>query len=165
MCFLAVNHRFACKYHPLSFPSFLFFWVNCSNYRFPICYFQIFASPMYECLDTRYGIKGSALAIRNLSFRIIVRGGYLGITTFVSAMLPFLGDFMSLTGALSTFPLTFILANHMYLTAKKSKLTSLQTNWHWFNVIFFTLMSFAAVVAGLRLIAVDSSFYHLFADL
>lgn len=127
--------------------------------------FQIFASPMYEYLDTKYELKGSALEVRNLSFRTVVRGGYLGITTFVSALLPFLGDFMSLTGALSTFPLTFILANHMYLVARKHKLSSLHKSWHWFNVVFFGCMSFAAALAALKLIADDSSNYHFFADL
>ncbi|KAL0402860.1 UNVERIFIED_CONTAM: Proline transporter 1 [Sesamum radiatum] len=116
-------------------------------------------------LDTKYRIKGSALAIRNLSFRILVRGGYLAITTFVSALLPFLGDFMSLTGAVSTFPLTFILANHMYLVAKKNKLSSLQKSWHWLNVVFFSCLSLAALVAAIRLIIVDSKTYHVFADL
>lgn len=127
--------------------------------------FQIFASPMYEYLDTKFGIKGSALAIRNLSFRVGVRGGYLAITTFVSALLPFLGDFMSLTGAISTFPLTFILANHMYLVAKKTELTSLQKKWHWLNVVFFSCVSLAALAAALRLIAVDSKTYSVFADI
>ncbi|KAG8380781.1 hypothetical protein BUALT_Bualt06G0051700 [Buddleja alternifolia] len=138
---------------------------NISAFLQTIIALHIFASPMYEYLDTRYGIKGSALAIRNLSFRVLVRGGYLAITTFVAALLPFLGDFMSLTGAISTFPLTFILANHMYLVAKKHKLTSLQKNWHWLNVGFFAVVSLAAAVAAMRLIVVDSSFYHVFADL
>lgn len=120
---------------------------------------------MYEYLDTKYGIKGNALALRNLSFRVVVRGGYLAITTFVSALLPFLGDFMSLTGAISTFPLTFILANHMYIVAKRNKLTSIQKSWHWLNVCFFGCMSVAAAIAALRLIAVDSKTYHVFADL
>lgn len=120
---------------------------------------------MYEYLDTRYGIRGSALAVKNLSFRIAVRGGYLAINTLVSALLPFLGDFMSLTGAISTFPLTFILANHMYLVAKESKLLSAQKLWHWLNVSFFGFMAVAAAVAALRLIAVDSKTYHVFADL
>lgn len=120
---------------------------------------------MYEFLDTKYCVTGSALAIKNLSFRVLVRGGYLAFTTFVSAMLPFLGDFMSLTGAICTFPLTFILANHMYLVAKKNKLTSLQKLWHWLNVCFFGTMSVASAIAALRLIAVDSKTYHLFADL
>ncbi|KAJ6717990.1 PROLINE TRANSPORTER 1 [Salix purpurea] len=126
---------------------------------------HIFASPMYEYLDTRFGITGSPFSIRNLSFRVGVRGGYLTINTLVAALLPFLGDFMSLTGAISTFPLTFILANHMYLKAKKNKLTSLQKLWHWLNVYFFGLMSIAAAVSALRLIAVDSKTYHIFADL
>lgn len=126
---------------------------------------HIFASPMYEYLDTKFGIKGSPLKIQNLIFRITVRGGYLAINTLVSALLPFLGDFMSLTGAISTFPLTFILANHMYLVAKKEKLTSAQKCWHWLNVGFFGLLAVAALISALRLIAVDSKTYHVFADL
>ncbi|KAL8256848.1 hypothetical protein R6Q59_028889 [Mikania micrantha] len=126
---------------------------------------HIFASPMYEYLDTEHRIKGSALALKNLSFRIMIRGGYLAVTTFLAAALPFIGDFMSLTGAISTFPLTFILANHMYLVAKRNKLTSLQKLWHWLNVIFFGFMSFAAAIAALRLIATDSKNYRIFADI
>lgn len=104
------------------------------------------------------------MKLTNIAFRILARGSYLIISTLVSAMLPFLGDFESLTGALSTFPLTFILANHMFLVAKKNKLSSLQQAWHWFNVGFFALMSVAATVAGIRLIIVDSKEYHIFAD-
>lgn len=126
---------------------------------------QIFASPMYEYMDTRFGIVGSAFKPKNLSFRILFRGGYLTINTLMSAMLPFLGDFESLTGAISVFPLTFILANHMYLVAKGNKMSSLQKSWHWLNVCFFGFMSVAAAVAALRLIAVDSKTYNLFADL
>lgn len=120
---------------------------------------------MYEYLDTHYGIRGSALSFRSLSFRIAARGGYLTINTLVAAALPFLGDFMSLTGAMSTFPLTFILANHMYVTAKGNKLNSLEKFWHWLNVCFFGCMSIAAAIAALRFIALDSKSYHLFADL
>ncbi|KAL2555763.1 Proline transporter 1 [Forsythia ovata] len=138
---------------------------NVSAFLQTVIALHIFASPMYEYLDTKYGIKGNALALRNLSFRVVVRGGYLAATTFVSALLPFLGDFMSLTGAISTFPLTFILANHMYLVAKRNKLTSIQKSWHWLNVCFFGCMSVAAAIAALRLIAVDSRTYHVFADL
>ncbi|XP_010534542.1 PREDICTED: proline transporter 2 [Tarenaya hassleriana] len=125
---------------------------------------HIFASPTYEYMDTKYGIKGSSLAVKNLAFRTVARGGYIAVSTLLSALLPFLGDFMSLTGALSTFPLTFILANHMFLVAKKSKLGSVQKLWHWLNVCFFGLMSVAAAVAALRLISVDSKNFHVFAD-
>ncbi|XP_019228225.1 PREDICTED: proline transporter 2-like isoform X1 [Nicotiana attenuata] len=126
---------------------------------------HIFASPTYEFLDTKYGFKGSAVDFRNVVFRTIVRGGYLAITTLLSALLPFLGDFMSLTGAISTFPLTFILPNHMYLVAMEKQLASLQKKWHWLNIVFFGFASATVLVAAFRLIAVDSKTYHMFADL
>ncbi|KAJ1422314.1 Amino acid transporter, transmembrane domain [Sesbania bispinosa] len=138
---------------------------NISAFLQSVIALHIFASPMYEYLDTKFGVKGSALNVKNLTFRIGLRGGYLTFNTFVSALLPFLGDFMSLTGAISTFPLTFILANHMYLVAKKNKLTSLQKLWHWLNISFFSIMSLVATIAAIRLIAVDSKTYNLFADL
>ncbi|KAK6929431.1 Amino acid transporter, transmembrane domain [Dillenia turbinata] len=150
----------------VSGPAWLKTVANVSAFLQTVIALHIFASPMYEYLDTKYGrVQGSALEFRNLSFRIMVRGGYLAINTFVAALLPFLGDFMSLTGAISTFPLTFILANHMYLVAKRTKLSSLQKLWHWFNICFFGVMAVLAAIAALRLIAVDSSTYNLFADL
>ncbi|URE13025.1 hypothetical protein MUK42_04212 [Musa troglodytarum] len=127
---------------------------------------HIFASPMYEYLDTKYGRgQGSPFSFYNVSFRVVVRGGYLTINTLVAALLPFLGDFMSLTGALSTFPLTFVLANHMYLKVKKNKLSAPQKAWHWLNVVGFSCLAMAAAIAALRLIIVDSKTYHLFADI
>lgn len=126
---------------------------------------HIFASPTYEYLDTKYGVKGSALAPRNILFRLVVRGGYLIMTTFLSALLPFLGNFMSLTGAISTIPLTFILPNHMYLIAKKDKLSSFQKSWHWLNIVVFGCVSVAAFVAALKLTVVQTQTYHVFADL
>lgn len=138
---------------------------NLSAFLQTVIALHIFASPMYEYLDTRFGSgRGGPFAVQNVLFRVGVRGGYLTVNTLVAAMLPFLGDFMSLTGALSTFPLTFVLANHMYLVVKGRQLSSLQKSWHWLNVVGFTVLAVAAAVAALRLIVVDSSTYHLFAD-
>ncbi|KAL9660479.1 hypothetical protein QQ045_025294 [Rhodiola kirilowii] len=147
-------------------PIWLKAFANISAFLQTVIALHIFASPMYEYMDTQFGnIKGSALSLHNLSFRIFVRGGYLAVNTLVAALLPFLGDFMSLTGALSTFPLTFILANHMYLMAKGSQMGTIQKTWHWLNVIVFGFMSVAAAVSALRLIAIDSKTYSVFADL
>ncbi|KAJ8540470.1 hypothetical protein K7X08_030389 [Anisodus acutangulus] len=149
----------------VSGPIWLKGMANIAAFLQAIIALHIFASPTYEFLDTKYGIKGSALACKNLGFRIVVRGGYLVITAFLSALLPFLGDFMSLTGAISTFPLTFILPNHMYIVAKRKKLSLLQKSWHWLNIFFFSCISVAALVAALKLISVDSKTYYVFADL
>ncbi|KAK9061099.1 hypothetical protein SSX86_018279 [Deinandra increscens subsp. villosa] len=149
----------------VSGPAWLKTAANVSAFLQSVIAMHIFASPMFEYLDTAYGIRGSALAFRNVSFRIMVRGGYVALTTFVAAALPFIGDFMSLTGAISTFPLTFILANHMYLVANKQNLTSSEKLWHWLNVCFFGLMAATATVAALRLIAVHYKTYHIFANM
>lgn len=129
-------------------------------------YFQIFANPIYEFLDTNYGCgQGSPFAIHNIIFRVLVRGTYLAINTLVAAMLPFLGDFMGLTGALCSIPLTLVLANHMHIMVKGNKLSALQKCWHWLNVVGFSIFAVVATIAALRLIMLDSSTYHFFADL
>ncbi|KAL1207961.1 Proline transporter 2 [Cardamine amara subsp. amara] len=137
---------------------------NISAFLQSVISLHIFASPSYEYMDTKYGIKGSPLALKNLLFRTVARGSYIAVSTLLSALLPFLGDFMSLTGAISTFPLTFILANHMYAVAMNDKLSPMQKLWHWLNVCFFGLMSLAAAIAAVRLITVDSKNFHVFAD-
>ncbi|CAN6904608.1 unnamed protein product, partial [Brassica oleracea] len=138
---------------------------NISAFLQSVISLHIFASPTYEFMDTKYGTKGgSPLALKNLLFRTATRGSYIAVSTLLSALLPFLGDFMSLTGAISTFPLTFMLANHMYLVAMDSELSSVQKLWHWLNVCFFGLMSLASAIAAVRLISVDSKTFHVFAD-
>ncbi|KAF9596760.1 hypothetical protein IFM89_013307 [Coptis chinensis] len=49
--------------------------------------------------------------------------------------------------------------------SEKEQVDDSAKSWHWLNVFVFACMSFAAAVAALRLIAVDSKTYHLFADL
>jgi len=83
----------------------------------------------------------------------------------VAALFPFLGDFMILTGALSTFPLTFVLANHMYIKVKGNDLSFLQKSWHWANVWLFALLAVAGSVAAVRFIIIDYKTYHIFANL
>lgn len=138
---------------------------NLASFLQTVIALHIFASPMYEYLDTKFGREGNPFCLQNVLFRVVVRGGYLTISTLVSALLPFLGDFMSLTGALSTFPLAFVLANHMYLTVKKNKLSTPQRAWHWLNVAGFSFLAVITAIASLSLIVQDSKTYHLFADL
>ncbi|KAJ7525727.1 hypothetical protein O6H91_17G063300 [Diphasiastrum complanatum] len=127
---------------------------------------HVFASPMYEFWDTKFARKGEgAWSLYNMLVRVFARGGYLGLNTLVAALLPFLGDFTNLTGALSVFPLSFVLCNHMYLKVKGDKMSAKQRWWHWFNVTFFSAMAVAATVAAIRLIVVDSKAYSVFANI
>lgn len=127
---------------------------------------HIFASPTYEYLDTTFGWKNESIySMKNWAVRLLARGMYLGLATFVAALLPFLGDFVNLTSAITLLPLTFVLANHMYIKVKGNNLNALQKSWHWANIWFFTLFAMAGAVSAFRQIVVDSKTYHLFADL
>lgn len=127
---------------------------------------HIFASPTYEYLDTKFGWRNESIySMKNWAVRLMARGTYLGLATFMAALLPFLGDFVSLTSAVTLLPLTFVLANHMYIKVKGKYLNTLQKSWHWANICFFTLLSVAGVISAIRQIAIDSKTYHAFANL
>eukprot|EP00253_Pinus_taeda_P006690 PITA_06690 len=81
------------------------------------------------------------------------------------ALLPFVGDFMNITGAVNVIPLTFVLANHMYIKLKGKDLSSLGKTWHWANIWFFAFLSVIATVAAFRFMVIDSRAYNVFADL
>lgn len=126
---------------------------------------HIFANPIYEYFDTMFGRgEESVYSAHNWTVRLVARGTYLAATTFMAALLPFLGDFITITGALSTIPLTFVLANHMYIKVKGNDLSSLSKTWHWANTCFFAILAAAATVAAIRFIIVDSKTYSVFAD-
>ncbi|KAJ8764159.1 hypothetical protein K2173_005075 [Erythroxylum novogranatense] len=134
---------------------------NIAAFLQSIINFHIMACPSYEYFDTKYEVKGGALAPKALSFRIKIRGIYLIASSLVAALLPFIGDFIGLIGSICVVPITFVIPNHMYLTAKRN-LNSFQKLWHWFNVIIFSILSVAATVASVRLIVIDSKNYKLF---
>lgn len=139
---------------------------NAAAFLQSVISFHVYGSPVYEFLDTKFGrINESAYSARNWIVRLVARGTYLTATTFLAALLPFLGDFVNLTGAISIIPLTFVFANHMYIKVRGKELSVLSKTWHWVNVLFFGVLAPAAAVAALRSIVIDSKTYHAFADL
>lgn len=147
-------------------PEWIKTLANISAFLQTVITIHIFASPMYEYLDTEYGRSTESIySVHNWTVRLVSRATYLIVTTCVAALFPFLGDFMILTGALSTFPLTFVLANHMYIKVKGNDLSLLQKSWHWANVWLFALLAVAGAVAAVRFIIIDYKTYHIFANL
>lgn len=51
----------------------------------------------------------------NFMVRVVVRGGYTIISTFVACLLPFFGDFISLTGSLCMMPLDLVLVLALFV--------------------------------------------------
>ncbi len=79
---------------------------------------QVYALPMYEFVDTFFGrnYDGKGDWSGHITFiRLLTRGTFIAIATFIGALLPFFGDFVALTGAFAIFPLNFGLVHLMYL--------------------------------------------------
>ncbi|KAK9114245.1 hypothetical protein Syun_021042 [Stephania yunnanensis] len=73
----------------ISGPAWVKIMANLAAFLQTVIALHIFASPMYEYLDTQYGrSRGNAFSFQNLSFRIFVRGGYLTLNTLLAALLP-----------------------------------------------------------------------------
>lgn len=119
-------------------PNWVKTLANASAFLQTVISLHIFASPTYEYLDTKFGrMNESIYSAHNWIVRLVTRGAYLIITTMAAAMFPFMGDFVSLTSAVSVVPLTFVLPNHMYIKVKGKDLNALHKSWHWLNVWFF----------------------------
>jgi hypothetical protein len=147
-------------------PKWVKTFANAATFLQTVVTLHIFASPTYEYLDTKFGWRNeSTYSMRNWVVRFIARGTYLGVSTFIGALLPFLGDFVNLTSAITLLPLTFVLANHMYIKVKGNDLNTIQKSWHWVNIWVFSLLSIAGVITAFRQIVIDSKTYHVFADL
>ncbi len=78
---------------------------------------QIYATPMYEFMDTYFARTKdeSDWSVHRMLVRFITRGTYITISTFLGALLPFFGDFITFTGAMACFPLESGIIHHMYL--------------------------------------------------
>ncbi|KAL0382082.1 UNVERIFIED_CONTAM: Proline transporter 1 [Sesamum calycinum] len=100
------------------------------------------------------------IALHNISERWLLSDHHIRLS-----LAPIFRRFHEPNGGRQHVPPHVHSSNHMYLVAKRNKLSSLQKSWHWLNVFFFSCLSLAALVAAIRLIIVDSKTYHVFADL
>jgi hypothetical protein len=69
---------------------------------------QLFTVPIHEAMDTRLQRLDEGMFSRyNLTRRVCARGLVFGFNVFVTALFPFMGDFVNLVGSLALVPLTF----------------------------------------------------------
>ena len=59
--------------------------------------------------------------------RFLVRGSYVVLSTFVACLLPFFGDFISLTGSLCMMPLDLVLVLALFIKVSLPLLSPLST--------------------------------------
>jgi hypothetical protein len=77
---------------------------------------QLFVVPIHEAMDTRLQrLDESMFSRHNLSRRFVSRGLIFGFNVFVTALFPFMGDFVNLVGSFALFPLTFMFPSMVVL--------------------------------------------------
>ncbi|GAY47258.1 hypothetical protein CUMW_103220 [Citrus unshiu] len=126
---------------------------------------HVFISPVYETLDTKLLVLEESMFSReNIKRRFFVRGVIFTANIFVAAAFPFLGDFINVIGSFSLIPLTFVFPSMVFIKAKAKASTIQKKAWHWFNILFFTLVTIATTVAAVRIVVKHIQDYSFFAD-
>ncbi|CAK9862401.1 unnamed protein product [Sphagnum jensenii] len=143
-------------------------WValaNVTTFLQMIVSIHVYALPMYEFVDTffgrNHGDKGDWSAHSTL-IRFLTRGTFIAIATFFGALLPFFGDFIALTGALSVFPLNFGLVHLMYLKVNGKNFALYQVAWHWVMIGLAVILTVTTATTSIRQIISDATTSHVF---
>ncbi|KAK9807181.1 hypothetical protein WJX73_004815 [Symbiochloris irregularis] len=127
---------------------------------------QVYSSPLYETFDTHFGdIKQKTWSMRNFLNRLWYRPLYIAFTTFIAALLPFFGDFVALMGAITVFPLAFVLTLLMYNKVYRETISPVEKMVNYFGAGLFSIITVATATASLRYIIVDAQNYSVFANL
>lgn len=155
----------------------------------------MFIVPIHEALDTKFlRLEKNMFTKENLVCRFFLRALVFGVNTFITAMFPFMGDFVNLIGSFTLFPLSFVFPSMIFLKVRASKFCSslflelsrqsevrfyyyfslLQVKgniasrgekaWHWANIVIFSLLSIITTASAIRLIINNVQIYKFFAN-
>ena len=81
---------------------------------------QLFTVPIHEGMDTGLQRLEEGMFSRyNMTRRLFARGLLFGVNVFVTALFPFMGDFVNLFGSFALFPLTFMFPSMIVLKVSK----------------------------------------------
>ena len=77
---------------------------------------QFYACCIFESLESIWSRKHEGRnSLHNFMIRFLVRGCYTVLSTFVACLLPFFGDFISLTGSICMMPLDLVLVLALFV--------------------------------------------------
>ncbi|KAH7528328.1 hypothetical protein FEM48_Zijuj05G0061000 [Ziziphus jujuba var. spinosa] len=126
---------------------------------------HMFVAPIHEALDTNFlKLDESMNSKENCKRRFFLRAFIFTINSFVTAAFPFMGDFVNLFGSFSLIPLTFTFPSMIFIKVKGKTARTEQKLWHWFNVVFSSLLTVMTTISAVRLIVHNVWKYNFFAD-
>ncbi|XP_020088093.1 proline transporter 1-like [Ananas comosus] len=149
----------------LSGPKWAIVLINSTAFLQSIVSQHMFCVPIHEALDTRYQrLEEGMFSKYNLFRRFCCRVFLFGFNSFVTALFPFMGDFVNLFGSFTLFPLTFVFPSMVFIKIRGKIARREQKIWHWMNIILSSLLSIVTTAAAVRLIINNVKIYHFFAD-
>ncbi|CAL9205344.1 unnamed protein product [Musa hybrid cultivar] len=81
---------------------------------------HMFCAPIHEALDTKFQkLDEGMFSKANLRRRFALRALVFGLNTFVTALFPFMGDFVNLFGSFTLFPLTFVFPSMVFIKVRQ----------------------------------------------
>ncbi|KAM0931189.1 hypothetical protein ACQ4PT_000296 [Festuca glaucescens] len=140
--------------------------INATAFLQSIVSQHLFTVPIHEAMDTRLQRLDEGMFSRhNMARRLVARAVLFGVNVFVTALFPFMGDFVNLFGSFALFPLTFIFPSMIVLKMKGECDGRWHRLWHWGIIVFSSVLGVATTAAAVRLIVHNASVYRFFADM
>ncbi|EMS60331.1 hypothetical protein TRIUR3_15438 [Triticum urartu] len=157
----------ASEYLPnqLSGPRWASVLINATAFLQSIVSQHLFTVPIHEGMDTGLQRLEEGMFSRyNMTRRLFARGLLFGVNVFVTALFPFMGDFVNLFGSFALFPLTFMFPSMIVLKIKGECDGRWCRLWHWSIIVVSSAIGLATSAAAVRLILHNASVYRFFAD-
>ncbi|WOL04429.1 hypothetical protein Cni_G13150 [Canna indica] len=102
--------------YQLSGPRWANVLINSAAFLQSIVSQHMFCAPIHEALDTKFQkLEEGMFSKANLQRRFVSRAVVFGLNTFVTALFPFMGDFVNLFGSFTLFPLTFVFPSMVFI--------------------------------------------------
>ena len=126
----------------------------------------MYSQPTFEVIEGKASDPTvGRFSFRNLIPRLILRGFYVALATFVAALLLFFADINGLIGAFGFTPLDFILPMLFYNMVFKPSRRSFIFLINALIIVVFTIVGILGCIAAIRQIVLDARAYRLFANL
>ncbi|GMH01216.1 hypothetical protein Nepgr_003055 [Nepenthes gracilis] len=149
----------------LSGPKWVKVLINAAVFLQSIISQHMFVQPVHEALDTKFLNLGESIYSReNIKRRFILRALLFATNTFVTATIPFMGDFINFLGSFTLVALTFIFPSMIFIKVKGHAANAAKKAWHWSIIVISFLIAIATTVSAVDLIVHDIKEYHFFAD-
>lgn len=140
--------------------------INATAFLQSIVSQHLFTVPIHEAMDTRLQRLDEGMFSRhNMARRLVARAVLFGVNVFVTALFPFMGDFVNLFGSFALFPLTFIFPSMIVLKIKGECDGRWHRLWHWGIIVVSSVLGVATTAAAVRLIVQNVNVYRFFADM